>query len=175
MGSSSGAGKSTFARQLGELLQVPVYHLDVLFWKPGWIESSLQEFSLAQQRVVQEPAWIIEGNYSTTYPIRAGRANTIIYLDVSLTLSLWRVFSRRVRYRNKSRPDMAPGCPEKIDGDFLWFILRTYHRRRRTMADRLEGFRQSGKEVLILHGHGQQVEYLRGVAQRPPHGVHRIH
>ena len=38
-----GAGKSTMARQLGDKLQIPVVHLDKLFWKPGWVESSREE------------------------------------------------------------------------------------------------------------------------------------
>ena len=31
-----GAGKSTLARKLGEVLDLPVVHLDQLFWKPNW-------------------------------------------------------------------------------------------------------------------------------------------
>ncbi|MGG1687457.1 hypothetical protein [Pseudalkalibacillus sp. NRS-1564] len=31
MGSSGGAGKSTFARRLGEILDLKVFHLDTLF------------------------------------------------------------------------------------------------------------------------------------------------
>ncbi|MFZ0474158.1 MAG: topology modulation protein, partial [Halobacillus sp.] len=41
MGISAGAGKSTFARQLGDQLNISVFHLDVFYWKPGWIEAGL--------------------------------------------------------------------------------------------------------------------------------------
>ena len=42
---SSGAGKSTFARRLGESTGLPVVHLDRLFWNPGWAETPKDEWS----------------------------------------------------------------------------------------------------------------------------------
>ena len=36
---SPGVGKSTFARQLGDITGIEVFHLDRLFWKPGWVET----------------------------------------------------------------------------------------------------------------------------------------
>jgi adenylate kinase family enzyme len=39
-----GAGKSTFARRLGDKLNLPVYHLDRYFWSPGWKASSPEAF-----------------------------------------------------------------------------------------------------------------------------------
>ncbi|HEU5138867.1 MAG TPA: topology modulation protein, partial [Bacillales bacterium] len=40
MGASAGTGKSTFAQELSKILNIEVYHLDRLYWKPGWVESS---------------------------------------------------------------------------------------------------------------------------------------
>ena len=152
MGSSSGAGKSTFARLLGERLALPVHHLDVLFWRPGWQESPLDAFMAAQCDAAAGDAWIIEGNYTTTFEVRRARADTIIYLDMPLSRCLVRVFARRIRFRNTPRPDMAPGCPEKVDAGFLWYIVSTYHRRRRSMRRLLEAFASSGGRVIILCG-----------------------
>lgn len=169
LGSSSGAGKSTFARDLGAILGLPVYHLDVLFWKAGWMESSPEEFAQAQSLRVTEPNWIFEGNYTSTYYIREARAEQLIFLDVPLTVCLWRVYKRRFRYRNTVRPDIAPGCPEKIDVSFLWFIVSTYHRRRGKMARRISAFANSGRTAVILKGHRQQQRYLQELArQRTP-------
>lgn len=161
MGSSAGAGKSTFARRLGEILTLPVYHLDVLFWKPGWVESDSDDFVAAQRERAAESRWIFEGNYTDTYAIREAFADTLIYLDVPLSVSLWRVIKRRLLYRRRIRPDIAPGCPEKIDGRFLWFILSTYHRRRPKMAQRIESFRQTGRPAIVLRGQRQQQKFLQ--------------
>lgn len=54
IGTSAGAGKSTFARKLGEKTGIEVHHLDVLYWKPGWVERELQEFSDAQREIVKK-------------------------------------------------------------------------------------------------------------------------
>ena len=44
IGVSSGVGKSTFARKLGEALKINVYHLDTLYWKRNWVEATLEDF-----------------------------------------------------------------------------------------------------------------------------------
>ncbi|MEK3936231.1 topology modulation protein [Sporosarcina sp. FSL W7-1349] len=147
IGVSPGAGKSTFARQLGERTGIPVTHLDTLYWKPGWEESSNEEFLLAQQAIVQEDRWIVEGNYSGTFSIREPRADTVIYLELPRWLCLYRVLKRRVQYHGKTRDDMAEGCPEKIDWEFLKFILSTYGPRKDKMRQRLQRYAKEGKTV----------------------------
>ena len=62
MGVSAGVGKSTFARELGEILNIDVYHLDSFYWKPNWVEAPQEEFANSQQEIVEQDEWIIEGN-----------------------------------------------------------------------------------------------------------------
>ena len=57
----SGSGKSTLARKLGEITQLPVIHLDKLWWKPGWETVSCDEFDVLHQAAMAEPAWIMDG------------------------------------------------------------------------------------------------------------------
>lgn len=149
IGVSSGAGKSTFARSLGEKLQIPVHHLDTLYWMPSWVETPPEEFIAHQEKIVREPKWIIEGNYTGTFNIRLNEADTIIYLELPLLTCLYRVVKRRIQYHGKTRPDMTVGCPEKIDWDFIKFILTTYSKRRRMMAERFEVLRKE-KDVIVL-------------------------
>jgi len=49
---SGGAGKSTFAKRLGELLSIEVIHLDALYWQPGWIEPAKQEWSATVETIL---------------------------------------------------------------------------------------------------------------------------
>lgn len=165
IGVSAGAGKSTFARQLGRILDIEVHHLDTLYWKPGWVEATLDEFSAGQKDMAKKDQWIIEGNYSSTQRIRSEHADTIIYLEVPLALCLYRVVKRWWANRGKTRPDLGEGCPEKINWDFIWFILSTYHRRKRNLAARLRLLQSAGpeKSVHILKGKKEIQAFLNEI------------
>ncbi|SFG17003.1 Adenylate kinase [Halobacillus alkaliphilus] len=150
MGISAGAGKSTFARQLGDQLSIGVYHLDAFYWKPGWIEAGLPEFKSKQEEVVGRDSWIIEGNYSSTYDLRASHADTIIYLELPLLLCLYRVMKRWWFHRGKTRDDIGEGCEEKLDLEFIKFIVTTYYPRKKKMKKRLKAFKSMSPEKKII-------------------------
>ncbi|WP_449622164.1 topology modulation protein [Robertmurraya sp. Marseille-Q9965] len=147
IGVSAGVGKSTFAKRLGEKLQIQVHHLDTFYWKPNWIEASREEFVRAQEQIVGDKEWIIEGNYTDTFQVRVDKADTLIYLELPLYLCLYRVLKRRIMYHGKTRSDMTEGCPEKIDWAFIKFILTTYFPRKRKMAQRFQSY---DKKVIVL-------------------------
>lgn len=119
---SGGAGKSTFARELGALLDIPVVHLDQLYWKPGWEKPSRSEWVTTIDRETARPRWVMDGNFGGTLPQRLARCDTVVLLDVSRWICLWRVAKRFVRYRGRHRPDMTPGCHERFDWEFIRWI-----------------------------------------------------
>ena len=117
-----GSGKSTLARALGEKLELPVVHLDRLWWNPGWQNVTQEEFDERLSRAVQMESWIIDGNFSRTIGQRLQYCDTIVYLDFNRWLCLWGMFQRVVGSYGKVRPDMSPGCPERFDWEFVKFI-----------------------------------------------------
>ena len=144
----SGSGKSTFARALGAALNRPVIHLDNLYWKPGWVETPRPEFSELQRELVQGEMWIIDGNYSATLDIRLEAADTILYFDLPRRVCLWSVIRRVVTHYGRSRPDLAPGCPEKFD---FGFLLLTWNHRRRSRPGVLQKLANCRKEQTVRH------------------------
>ncbi|MED1204105.1 topology modulation protein [Heyndrickxia acidicola] len=162
IGISPGVGKSTFARNLGKSLKIPVYHLDSLYWKPGWVETSLEEFSKAQQEIVGQALWIIEGNYNNTFHIRAEQADTLIYLELPLHVCLFRVVKRWIMNIGKTRPDMREGCKEKLDWGFIKFIYTTYYSRKKKMNERFQSFQalDSKKKIIALRSKQEIHSYL---------------
>jgi len=88
---SPGAGKSTLARQLGQVLGSEVFHLDAFYWKPGWVETPKEEWVEIQKKLVTKDSWIIDGNYGSTIEIRLQAAEVIIFLDLPRSVCLWRV------------------------------------------------------------------------------------
>src|SRR4051794_10978137 len=90
---SGGAGKSTLARRMGQVLDLPVVHLDVLFWKPGWIETPRPEFERKFGAIIEGPRWVMDGNYSGTLELRIRAADSVVFLDFPPLLCLWRVIA----------------------------------------------------------------------------------
>ena len=117
-----GAGKSTLARQLGEILNLPVVHLDKLFWRPGWEHISREEFDKLHREALMGETWIVDGNFDRTMEERIQYCDTVIYLDFSRFACLLGVIKRIVTTYGKMRPDMGEGCPERIDWEFLKWV-----------------------------------------------------
>ncbi|MBD7909483.1 P-loop NTPase family protein [Sporosarcina gallistercoris] len=163
MGVSAGAGKSTFARNLGEILDYPVTFLDSLYFEPGWQEVPSEVFEQRQLDATAGSTWIIEGNYSRTVSVRETNADTVIYLELPLYLCLFRVLKRRIRYHKQTRPDMGKECREKLDWVFLKYIVTTYRRRRVDMRSRMRNYTEEGKNVFLLQSRRQIREFLQMV------------
>ena len=72
----AGSGKTTFSLALAALTGVPVIHLDVQFWKPGWVAPHETEWREKQRGLLAGHAWIADGNYQETIDLRLGRADT---------------------------------------------------------------------------------------------------
>lgn len=127
---SPGAGKSTFARRLGEATGLPVIHLDQHFWNSGWVATPPELFRQRVEALVAQPAWIMDGDYGGTMDLRMSAADTLIYIDMPRWLCMWGVFTRSFRAFGRTRPDMAPGCPEKFSWEFYVYAWK-YHREKK--------------------------------------------
>ncbi|MCE4048858.1 DNA topology modulation protein [Bacillus sp. Au-Bac7] len=146
---SGGSGKSTMARQLGEKLNLRVYHLDVLFWKPNWVGVPKNEQINIQVELVKEESWIIDGNYGGTMDIRLNAADTIIFLDISRWTCMFRMIKRILKYHHKTRPDMGEGCEERFSFAFFKWIWKYPHTKRPVILKSLEVLSKHKKVVII--------------------------
>jgi adenylate kinase family enzyme len=129
-----GSGKSTLARQLGQRTGLPVFHMDHIHWQPGWVERPKAEKIRLAMEIEARPSWIFEGGLSATYTNRVARADTLIWLDFPLSVRLWRVLKRTLRYLGQTRPDLPKGCREGFTAEtvpFWRYIWRTRHSGRR--------------------------------------------
>lgn len=118
----SGAGKTTLATALAEKTGLPLIHLDTEYWRPGWVATPDEEWAPIVAECASRECWIMEGNFSSTFALRMPRADTIILVIRPRMHCLWRVFSRYLKYRGETRPDLAAGCPEKFDPAFYKWI-----------------------------------------------------
>lgn len=156
-----GAGKSTLARKLGEKTGLPVVHLDSIFWLPGWVEMEQSAFDQRLREEMAKPQWIIDGNYNRTMAERVAHCDTIIYLDFSRLACLRGVIWRFLTNIGKTRPDMGPGCKEKIDGEFIrwvWNFNKTKREAYYRMLNEAEG-----KETIVLKNRRMVKQFLKSL------------
>lgn len=137
---------------MGAITGLPVIHLDAHFWKPGWIESSPEEWPRRVAEIARPDAWIMDGNYGGTLELRIGLADTIVFLDIPRLVCLTRVVRRRLAYGGRARPSLPDGCHERLTLDFLHWIWTYPTKRRPGILKRLEDL-----------GHSKRVVHLRGV------------
>lgn len=134
-----GAGKSTLATILARRLDLPVFHMDQLNWRPGWVESSKDEIRESLSAIVTTDRWLIDGTYGGTLGERLVRADTVVYLDYPIRLCVARLLRRIWTYRGRSRPDMTEGCPERFNLPFLIYLARWNSGPRLRMEAKLTG------------------------------------
>lgn len=159
-----GAGKSTLARQLGQLTQLPVAYLDAVLWQPGWVMIDRATELVLQKQLIDQPEWIIDGNYGSMMDQRFAAADTLIFLDFPRWLCLWRIIKRMARYSGRVRPDMAPGCPERWNWEFIHWIWTFRQTQRGQILAKLDQYAH-GRTVLILKKPVDVTQFLNQLIQ----------
>ena len=160
----SGSGKSTLARHLAEKYGIDVLHFDAVQFLPGWeIRSQEEKLRITEEFLNTHDAWVIDGTYSKLFfDRRMEEADEIILMLFNRFACLYRVCLRYFRYANTTRPDMAEGCREKLDWEFLTWVLwkgragQARHRFRRVAA-------QYKDKVVVLKNQKQLDAYMERV------------
>jgi adenylate kinase family enzyme len=156
----SGAGKSTFARELGASTGLPVIHIDQLFWHPGWVPAPRDVYLARLNGVLAGERWILDGNNPSTLDIRLPRAEAIVWIERPRRICYWRVARRVLGTYGQVRADTAPGCPERFDWDFLKYIWNFPSRYRPVMLAALDRH-QAWPRTVILRSDGDARTFLR--------------
>ena len=122
----SGSGKSTLARRLADKYRIPVLHFDAVQFRPNWeIRPQPSKEIMTKVFLDLHTSWVIDGNYSKLYyQRRMEEADVIVVMLFPRWRCLWRVIRRYLKYKDQTRPDMGAGCKEKLDWEFVKWILR---------------------------------------------------
>ncbi len=162
----AGSGKSTLAERIGRILKIPVITLDRYFWNPNWEGTPKDEWKEKVKKLTMEEKWVMDGNYtSANLTLRVRRADSIILIDFPRRISYLRVLTRRFRYRSKTRPSVADGCPEKIDREFLGYIWWWWKTRRPQILRYLKRLDEI-RDVFILRNQKQIERFIQLLAIR---------
>ena len=105
-------------------------------WLPEWTPRPDPAFRSMVEEAVATDEWIVDGNYSRVRDVVWPRATTVIWLNYSFPVVMYRALSRTLR-RALSKEVLYSGNRESLrkafftrDSILLW-VLKTHHRRRR--------------------------------------------
>ena len=161
---SCGAGKSTFSKKLQSILKLELIHLDQYYHKPNWEEPEKAEWEKIVHTLVQKPSWIMDGNYASSFDIRFKYADTIIYLDYPTILCFWRVIIRIFKYHGVTRSDMANGCKEQFNLEFLHFVLTFNSKFKKGIIQKLNLVKDE-KKVCVFKTDKQADKFLAQISE----------
>jgi len=152
---TSCSGKTTFAKELAHRLNKKHVELDAINWLPGWTPRPAADFQELVEKATSEDEWIVDGNYSRVRDLVWERATTLIWLNYSFPIVMYRALSRTLR-RAVTKQTLYSGNRESLrmafltkDSILLW-VLKTYHRRRRQYTKMLLTDPRSTLDVVVL-------------------------
>ncbi len=157
---TAGAGKTELALALARKTGLPVVHLDPLFWRPDWEPAPREPAKRALAEAVARDGWIIDGSFIAAVPERFDQADTVIFLDLPRRTCLRRVLWRRVRDRNRARPDLPEGAREGIDMDLLRWVWSYPKAERPDVLELLSGL---DADVVHLRTPSEVQDYLASI------------
>lgn len=151
----SGTGKTRLARKLSDFLKIPVTHYDEFAWGKNWKEIDEKIVERKLGAVTKKDKWIIEGFIHPAAENKLENADTVIYLDYPGWQAFWGGLSRWWKYRGKIRPEMATGCIEKIDWNFLKIMWKRGERLE--IEEAIKGFEN---KIIFLKNRNETANFL---------------
>lgn len=149
----SGSGKSFFARKFADILRLPLYHLDNVFWNPDRTHVSREVFDRRLDVILGYERFIIDGEYGRTLETRIRESDTVFYFDIPLADRLEGAASRI----GTKRPDI-PWVEEKFDPDFRKYIEDYDSTQRPVTLALLEKY--GDRNVVVFRSRDEADEYL---------------
>ena len=147
-----GGGKSLFSKQLAEITELPLYHLDNIYWLPDASHLERPEFIKRQKEIMKTDRWIIDGNYGGTMKYRVRRCELVYFFDIPTEVCL-----EGVMKRDKFRDDIA--CQIEPDDELLDFI-KNYRKKTKPKVMRLLRSHPEVK-VITFKSHKEVDDYLK--------------
>jgi adenylate kinase family enzyme len=143
-----GSGKTTLAMQLALKYELPLYHLDKLFFLPNWHKPKLEAWYTINHEITENDTWILDGNYFDTINLRLLRSTEFVVVLLPPQIRLWRMLKRTFVNWGKIRPDMP--LPDRINPS-LWIKTIFFMKlRKKAFSDVTEFCRSNNIRCTVL-------------------------
>lgn len=148
-----GSGKSTFSKSLHKIIDVPLFHLDMMYWNKDKTIVDTDLFYERVLKILQHNEWIIDGNYPSTMELRLQECDTVFFLDYPLDICLNGIRERR----GKARSDM-PWIETEEDTNFIEFVKNYNSQNKPQVMELLKKY--AHKNIYIFSTRIQADEFL---------------
>lgn len=152
-----GSGKSTFSKKINTILNLPLYHLDMMYYNEDSTHITGEEFLKKMSKIFEKESWIIDGNYQKTLEIRIKECDTIFLFDISTDLCIKGVESRV----GVKRSDL-PWIEEKIEEDFKNEIINFKEEKIPKIYELIEQYKNE-KEIIIFKSREESDKYIENL------------
>jgi adenylate kinase family enzyme len=162
------SGKTTVARRLAQILEIPHIELDSIHWGPNWTKPDPNDFRRRVGEALSGPAWVTDGNYKEARSVIWTRATTLVWLDYSLPVIYWQLIGRTFR-RILTHEELWNGNRETIRDAFFSkdsLFLYAYTSWRRQQANYPKVFSQpehAHLQIIHLKIRGETERWLKSI------------
>jgi adenylate kinase family enzyme len=126
--------------------------------------SETKEFETRVTEAACQPRWIMDGNYTSHGgDLRRRVADAVVWFDLPRTACMAGILTRIATSYGQVRPEMAPGCPERIDAEFFRYVWTYRARQRPKLLKYFEGLRPD-QTLVCFTRRAQANRYLADVA-----------
>lgn len=148
-----GSGKSTFARRLNSITNLPLFYLDMMFWNKDKTTVSKEMFLHRLENAMSNSEWIIDGNYMSSMEMRIKECDTVFFLDYPTEVCIEGIEKRKGTVRS----DM-PWVENDADDEFIDFVRSFNLKTRFEVICLLEKY--SEKNIIVFRSRQESEEYL---------------
>lgn len=134
-----GCGKSNFCDKLAKLTNLPLIHLDKIYFNPGWIAKDREIFRRELSKIVDNKEWIIDGNCMRSLEVRYQKAEVALFFNFKLSTCFYRVI-RRVFIHDKHLRDLPEGCKKSVRYPLLRYLIAFRRRYTKDIEDLQEKY-----------------------------------
>jgi adenylate kinase family enzyme len=158
----SASGKSTFSKKLSAHYNIPVLHIDTIYFNEN---MTINDRTVTEGRIfdmMKKDQWIIDGTYRYLAQNRLEQADHIFLFNLGRWTCFFGLLRRYFKYRKKQRDTMALGNPERIDPSFVKWIL--WDGRKKDTKQLFKHYMKTYKDKIIVFKNRKDVKkYLESI------------
>ena len=156
-----GSGKSTLSRKLADRTGLPLYHLDMIWWRPDETHIPREEFDRILGELTAGERWIIEGDYSRTYELQLRACDTLIFLDYDEQTCM-----TGLRQRVGQKRSDIPWVEQRLEQELVDMVFSYRQDKRPKLLALLAQYPE--KRVIVFHTRAEADAWLEAL---PPGGI----